>query len=135
MLKRIAWVFLPLMVNLSPISIIEPPDPVISDLEVSPTSGPAGSIYKISLRITSPRGVVPLLHQIREGKEAIDVLLRDDGLEGDAARGDGIYTGHSDVPPTAARQTHRFKVFVQDRAGRKSNVLEYRFTVLKGVGV
>lgn len=34
-----------------------------------------------------------------------------------------------------ARQTHRFEVFVQDQAGRKSNVLEYRFTVLNGVGI
>lgn len=136
MLKQIASIFIPLMAfNLSPVSIVEPPRPAISDLSVSPASGPAGSIYTISLRIASQGGVVPLLHQVREGREEIDVPLRDDGIEGDAKKGDGIYVGHSGVPPTAAKQTHRFEVFVQDHAGRKSNVLEYRFTVLKGVGV
>ncbi|MDC4206729.1 MAG: hypothetical protein MPW14_20665 [Candidatus Manganitrophus sp.] len=136
MLKLIASIFIPLMaLNLSPVSILEPPSPVISDLDISPASGPAGSIYTISLRIASQGGIVPLLHQVREGREELDIPLRDDGLEGDVKKGDGIYIGHSGVPPRAARQTHRFEVFVQDHAGRKSNVLEYRFTVLKGAGV
>lgn len=136
MLKRMALIFIPLMaLNLSPISILEPPRPVISDLDISPSAGPAGSIYTISLRIASQGGIVPLLHQVREGREQIDVPLRDDGLEGDVKKGDGIYIGHSGVPPRAAQQTHRFEVFVQDQAGRKSNVLEYRFTVLKGEGI
>lgn len=115
-----------------PVSVIEQPTPIISDLTVSPTSGPAGSIYRISLRITGSGGIIPLLHQMREGREAIDVVLRDDGKEGDIEKGDGIYTGHSDVPPTAAKQTHRFEVYIRDRSGRKSNLLEYRFTVVAG---
>ncbi|TAK08630.1 MAG: hypothetical protein EPO39_04155 [Candidatus Manganitrophaceae bacterium] len=135
MLKQIAWVFIPLMVNLSPVSVIEPPDPVISNLQVSPSSGPVGTTYTLSLRITSLGEIVPLLHQMREGKEAIDVSLRDDGLGEDAKKGDGIYTGHIGVPLTAAKQIHRFEVFVQDKTGRKSNVLEYRFTVVEGVGI
>lgn len=74
MLKQIASIFIPLTaLSLSPISIVEPPSPVISDLRVSPASGPAGSIYAISLRITSQAGVVPLLHQVREGREETEL--------------------------------------------------------------
>lgn len=136
MLKQFASIFLSIAaLHLIPIAVIEPPDPIISDLKVFPTAGPAGSIYTLSLRIANPEGIVPLLHQMREGREAIDVPLRDDGLQGDEKKGDGIYTGHSEVPPTAARQTHRFVVFIQDRAGRKSNLLEYHFTVLEGKAI
>ena len=131
MLKQIAWLFIPLMVNL-PVLLVGPPGPVISDLRVSPSSGPTGTVYRISVRITPSENVVPLLHQMREGKEAISVPIRDDGMEGDDAKGDGIYTGHSGVPPKAAQQTHRFEVFVQDQEGRKSNLLEYLFTVVEG---
>src|SRR5579884_1669180 len=112
-----------------PVSLVEPPHPVISDLRVSPTSGPTGTVYILSLRITSLGEVVPLLHQIREGHLENDVPLRDDGLEEDVEKGDGIYTGRSGVPPTAAKQTHHFEVFIQDKMGRKSNVLNYQFTV------
>jgi len=135
MLKQIPFIFIPLVaLNLSPISILQPPGPVISDLNVSPTSGPVGTVYTLSVRITNPERAVPLLHQVREGREELDIPLRDDGLEGDMAKGDGVYLGHAVVPPRAAKQTHRFEVFVQDHAGGKSNVLEYRFTVLKGLG-
>jgi hypothetical protein len=131
MLKQIAWIFVPLIaMNLTPVILVDAPEPVISELKVTPTSGPAGTIYSISLRITGPEEVIPLLHQRREGKETIDTPLRDDGLQGDAEKGDGIYTGHSDVPPTAAKRVHHFEVFVKDKTGRKSNVLEYRFTVV-----
>ena len=121
--------------NFSPISVLETPNPIISDLNVSSTSGVAGSIYTLSVRIKDPAGAIPILHQIREGKETIAVPLRDDGLEGDAVKGDGIFTGSGEVPPTAAKQTHHFEVFVRDHTGRKSNVLEYRFTVVEGVGI
>jgi len=134
-LKQLASILIPLVAfGLSQAAVIEPPNPLISELRVSPPSGPTGTIYKISLRVTSQAGIVPLLHQLREGKEAISVPLRDDGLDGDAVKGDGIYTGHSGVPPKAARQTHRFEVFVQDHEGRKSNLLEYLFTVVEGGG-
>jgi hypothetical protein len=52
-------------------------------------------------------------------------------VDGDAVRGDARYSGRIVVPQTAAQQTHRFKVYIHDKAGRMSNVLEYRFTVLK----
>ena len=135
MLKQIAAMLIPFITfGLSPALLIAPPSPVISDLHVSPPSGPTGTVYKISLRITSRTEIIPLLHQVREGKEAISVPLRDDGLDGDAEKGDGIYTGHSGVPPRAARQTHRFEVFVQDLEGRKSNLMAYLFTVVEGEG-
>ncbi|HUK57577.1 MAG TPA: choice-of-anchor X domain-containing protein [Nitrospiria bacterium] len=112
--------------------------PVILDLAVDPSSGPPGTVYTISVRIESPRdpkAIVPLLYQVREGAEKIEVAIHDDGLDGDAAKGDGRYTGRSVVPDTAAQKTHRFEVFIRDKAGRKSNVLEYRFTVLKGAAI
>jgi hypothetical protein len=59
------------------------------------------------------------------------VPINDDGLSGDVSRGDGIYTGINFVPESAERKTHIFQVFVRDKAGNKSNVLEYRFTVLE----
>lgn len=135
MLKQIApvWILF-LSFGLSPAVLVAPPDPVISELHVSPPSGPTGTVYKISIRITSRVEIIPLLHQLREGKEAISVPLRDDGLDGDAEKGDGIYTGHSGVPPKAARQTHRFEVFVRDLEGRKSNLMAYLFTVVEGEG-
>ncbi len=136
MRKQLAPIFLSAIAfYLAPIALIEPPGPVISDLTVSPLSGPTGTVYRISLRIASRSGVVPLLRQVREGRETISVPLRDDGREGDVSKGDGIYTGHSGVPPTAARQTHHFEVYIEDEGGRKSNPLEYLFTVLEGEAI
>jgi hypothetical protein len=108
--------------------------PVISDLRVEPSSGPPGSAYTISVRIESPRDpkeLVPILNEVRENLEKIEVAIHDDGLDGDAERGDGRYSGRIVVPQTAAEQTHRFKVYIHDKAGRMSNVLEYQYTVLK----
>jgi len=133
MIKETVFVAVALIALSFTLAAEERTDPVISDLNVDPSSGPPGTIYTISVRIVSPRdpeGIVEVLHQVRENEESIDVPIRDDGLEGDAVRGDGVYTGRSVVPRTAAKQTHRFKVFIRDKAGRKSNVLEYRFTVI-----
>jgi len=108
--------------------------PVISDLRVVPSSGPPGSAYTISVRVESPRDpkeIVPILNEVRENLEKIEVAIHDDGLDGDSVRGDGRYSGRIVVPQTAAQQTHRFKVYIHDNAGRMSNVLEYHFTVLK----
>jgi hypothetical protein len=108
--------------------------PVISDLRVEPSSGPPGSTYTISVRIESPRDpkeIVPILNEMRENQEKIEVTINDDGIEGDSVKGDGRYSGRIVVPQTAAQQTHRFKVYIHDKAGRMSNVLEYHFTVLK----
>jgi len=135
MIKVMVFVVVALIAMSFPLAAEEILGPVISDLKVDPSSGPPGTIYTISVRIVSPRDpkdIVEVLHQVREDVESMDVPIRDDGLEGDAVRGDGIYTGRSVVPRTAAKQTHRFEVFIQDKAGRKSNVLEYRFTVLSG---
>ncbi|MBI3597008.1 MAG: hypothetical protein HY203_07655 [Nitrospirae bacterium] len=110
------------------------PGPVISDLRVEPSSGPPGSAYSISVRIENPRDpkeIIPILNEVRENMEKIEVTIHDDGLDGDAVKGDGRYTGRIVVPGTAAQQTHRFEVYIHDKAGRISNVLEYRFTVLK----
>ncbi len=112
--------------------------PMISEMKVNPIDGPTGTKYTISLRIAHPQGsghIVEVLYQIREAGEAIEVLLRDDGLGGDLEKEDGIYSGRSVVPRTAARQTHRFEVFVRDKSGHKSNILEYRFTVLDGIEI
>ena len=112
--------------------------PVISDLQVEPSSGPPGSTYTISVLVQSPRDpkeVVPILNELRENMEKIEVAIHDDGLEGDAVKGDGRYTGRIMVPETAAQQTHRFEVYIHDTAGRTSNVLEYRFTVLKAAAI
>ena len=119
-------------------SVAAEPAPVISDLKVNPSSGPSGTVYTISVRIVrpqDPRDLVAVLHQLREGVEPIDVPIHDDGQEGDAVKGDGIYTGRSSVPGTATKGTHRFEVFIEDKTGGKSNVLEYRFTVLKGEAI
>ena len=108
--------------------------PLISDLRVEPSSGAPGSSYTVSLRIDRPRDpkeIVPTLNEIRENMEKIEVAIHDDGLDGDAVKGDGRYTGRITVPQTASQQTHRFRVYIHDAAGRTSNVLEYEFTVLK----
>jgi len=116
-----------------PLAAEESSGPLISDLTVHPSSGPPGTDYTISVRIVSPRNpneIIPVLHQLREMRESDDIPIHDDGLEGDAVKGDGIYSGQNTVPNTAAQKTHHFDVFILDTSGRKSNVLEYHFTVL-----
>jgi len=130
-----ALVAIALVVMALPLTAAERAGPVIADLNVHPSSGPPGTDYTISVRIVSPRDpkeIVALLHQMREMRESTDIPIHDDGVEGDAVKGDGIYTGRSTVPSTAAQRTHHFEVFILDTAGRKSNVLEYHFTVLHG---
>ncbi len=110
--------------------------PVISDLKVDPQAGPVGTTYTITLHITDPQGpddIVNTLYQVRERSEVIEVLINDEGVDGDISKGDGIHTGKSIVPRTAAKITHLFEVFVLDKEGHKSNVLEYHFTVLEGL--
>jgi hypothetical protein len=134
MRKATALFALPLMTLFAASVAAQAGGPVISDLRVEPSSGPPGSTYTISVRIESPRNpdeIVPVLNEVRENQEKIEVGIRDDGLHGDAVRGDGRYTGQIAVPQTAAQQTHRFQVYIHDTAGRMSNVLEYRFTVLR----
>ncbi len=109
--------------------------PRIADLTVVPAQGPVNTRYTLSLRVTDPQGPEDLrrtLFQLREGRERITVAINDQGLEVDAKAGDGIYSGHSRVPPSAAPGTHRFVVYVEDRRGHRSNQLEYTFTVLGG---
>jgi hypothetical protein len=138
MKKVMILVFAALLAMSFSLAAEERSGPVISDLKVDPLSGPPGTVYTISIRIVSPRNtedIVLVLHQVRENMESIDVPIRDDGLEGDAVKGDRVYAGRSVVPRTAAKRIHRFELFIQDKAGRKSNVLEYRFTVLKGEAI
>jgi hypothetical protein len=129
---------LPLVALFSASVAAQTAGPVISDLRVEPSSGPPGSSYTVSVRILSPQDpdeIVPVLNEVRENQEKIEVGIRDDGLDGDAVRGDGRYSGRIRVPETAAEQTHRFQVYIHDTAGRMSNVLEYRFTVLRDTAI
>lgn len=106
--------------------------PVISGFSVRPSAGPAGTTYRITFRLSDPQGldnIVPILYQLREGIEVIEVPINDKGLAGDLQEGDGIYTGKSVVPKTAAKQKHNFQVFVRDKEGHQSKSLEYSFTV------
>lgn len=108
--------------------------PIISELKVAPQGGPAGTAYRITLRITDPQGpedIIKILYHLRENVEGIQIPINDDGLNGDTIRGDGIYTGMNVVPESAERKTHFFEVFVRDRGGNKSNILKYSFTVLE----
>jgi hypothetical protein len=134
MRKVSSLVALALMTLSCPSAAEQDPGPVISGLRVEPSSGPPGSAYTISVHIESPRDpneIIPILNEVRENMEKIEVPIRDDGLDGDAVKGDGRYSGRIVIPQTAAEQTHRFQVYIHDKAGRMSNVLEYRFTVLK----
>jgi hypothetical protein len=109
--------------------------PLIADVRIVPAAGPTGTVYTVSVRIVSPRdpgAIVPVLHQIRERTERIDLPIHDDGLDGDAVKGDGVYSGRTSVPDSAAARTHHFEVYIVNTEGRKSNVLDYRFTVLPG---
>ncbi len=110
--------------------------PVISNLEIHPKKGPAGTTFTITLRITDPQGpddIMRTLFQMREGRESIEIVINDDGLNSDVSKGDGIYTGKDRVPKTAAKVAHHFEVFVRDASGHRSNLLAYTFTVLEGV--
>jgi len=126
----VAWPFVA-----PPAAAQESSGPVIADVRIVPNAGPTGTVYTVAVRIvrpSDPEAVVPVLHQIRERTERIDLPIHDDGLQGDAVKGDGIYTGQTSVPGSAAARVHHFEVFILDAAGRKSNVLEYQFTVLPG---
>jgi hypothetical protein len=129
-----ALVAIPLVTAL-PLTAAEPDGPVIADLNVHPSSGPPGTDCTISVRMVSPRDpkeIVAVLHQMREMRESTDLPIHDDGVEGDAVKGDGNYAGRSTVPSTAAQRTHHFEVFIPDTRGRRGNVLEYHCTVLHG---
>lgn len=109
--------------------------PRISGLQITPASGPRGARYTIALKIIDPQGaddVVALLYQLRERSELIRLEINDEGRGADREAHDGIYTGVSVVPDTAARGVHDFQVFVRDRDGHQSNILHYRFTVERG---
>lgn len=134
MQKVIALVVLALMALSASSATGQAAGPVISDLRVEPSSGPPGSSYTISLRIESPRNpgeIVPILNEETEKMEKIELPIHDDGLDGDVVKGDGRYTARIVVPETAAQRTDHFQVYIHDTAGRVSNVLEYRFTVLR----
>ena len=110
--------------------------PVISDLRLDRRAGSVGAVYTLSLRISDPQGpdnIVKTVHQLREKTEKILVPINDDGLYGDAVENDGIYTGRNVVPSSAAPGTHRFRIFVRDKDGNKSNQLDYRFEVVEGI--
>jgi hypothetical protein len=109
--------------------------PRIADLHVVPTQGPVNTHYILTVRVTDPQGATDVrgvLFQVREGRERIAVPINDAGREADAVAGDGIYTGKSSVPPSAAPGRHRFVVYVEDLSGHRSNTLEYPFTMLGG---
>ena len=141
MIKKLVLILLVLSVAVAvPVSgaNTENETPVIADLKVAPSSGSAGTVYVLSVQMTDPQGlgdILKILYQMREGIELIELPLNDDGLEGDLKKGDGIFSGQSAVPKTAARQTHLFEVFVRDKSGHKSNILSYRFTVLEGISI
>lgn len=114
------------------------PAPVISDLTAAPARGYAGTRYLVTVRVADPRGpgdIRHTLYQLRQGIERIPLPINDAGVNGDAKAGDGIYTAVGVVPPSASPGTHVFEVFVKDRAGHRSNVLRYRFTVLRGAAI
>jgi hypothetical protein len=107
--------------------------PVITQLRVEPRAAPPGGRMIIRLQIHDRQGrgdIDPVLYQIREGIERIRTPLYDDGTHGDAHPSDGFYSGEMQVPPTAAEGSHWFVVFVYDRAGHRSNLELYEFTVL-----
>ncbi len=112
-----------------------PVAPRISELEVTPVTGSWDTSYTIVLRITDPQGaedIVALLYQIRERSELIQIKINDEGRGADRVAGDGLFTGESVVPDTAAIGVHHFQLFVRDRGGHQSNMLQYRFTVEPG---
>ncbi len=109
--------------------------PHIADLKVDPSQGPVHTRYLLSLRVTDPQGpqdVRGMLFQLREGHEIIAVPINDAGREGDRRAGDGLYTGRTSVPSSAASGPHRFEVYVEDLRGQRSNGLAYEFTVRGG---
>ncbi len=109
--------------------------PRISDLHVTPQSGPRGTRYTIAVKIVHPQGakdITAILYQVREQSELTRLEINDAGQHGDTVAGDGIYTAESTVPGTAARGAHHFQLFVRDRVGHQSNILQYRFTVMRG---
>ena len=108
--------------------------PVISKLKVNPLSGAYGTVIGITIEIYDPQGLNNVrheLHQIREGIEPILLKLYDDGTHGDNTAHDRIFSGETRVPKTAATGVHEFKVVVFDKNGNRSNLLAYKFTVLK----
>ncbi len=109
--------------------------PRLLALQVSPDTGPRGTRYTIAVKIIDPQGaddIVALLYQVREQAELIRLQVNDEGRGADQVAGDGVYTGQSLVPETASVGVHHFRLFVRDRDGHQSNILQYRFTVSKG---
>jgi len=137
-IKQIPLMMTFIALVLSVVALGDDSSPSISDLKVDPKVGSSGKRYRLTVKISDPQGakdIVKTLFQLREGVEGIEVPIHDDGLDGDLSKGDGVYTGHSTVPRTAAKMTHLFKVYIEDISGHRSNVLEYQFTVVEKVKI
>lgn len=106
--------------------------PVVTNLNMAPGSGPAGSRVVVRLHLYDRQGVgnvVPILHEIREGIEEIRIPIYDDGTHDDLLPSDDFFAGHMIVPLTASPGPHWFVVYIFDRDGNRSNLSLTEFTV------
>lgn len=95
--------------------------PTLTDLSFTPTNPPADGATAVNLtvRVETPLGLAALrsvdadLGAFRLGR----VPLRDDGLRGDAAAADGVFTLLFEVPPWTPRSAHTVVVVARGADG------------------
>lgn len=88
--------------------------PAIYDVVHSPVSPAAGQAVLVTARVSDPDGVASaqLLYRVDPNTTATALIMRDDGLGGDAVAGDGLYS--ATLPGQAAGSLVAFRVSATD---------------------
>lgn len=89
--------------------------PVISGVSHRPVLPQAGQAIRVTARVADPDAVqsVTLRYRVDPAQTLSDVVMRDDGADGDALAGDGIYTGQ--IPGQFSGKIVAFRIEATDR--------------------
>ena len=105
--------------------------PQIRQVRHSPRQPASSEVVTITAKITDADGIMraTLLYQAvapgayvarqdgRYGADWVSVQMHDDGLDGDAAAGDDVFTAEIPAPVQIHRQLVRYKIFTLDNQG------------------
>lgn len=118
------------------IIILQNPDnghpPVISNLVIPDTVYTSmATEFKITVQVSDPEGFsdIESVTRVNVTLSGQPRPLNDDGLNGDAQAGDGIYTETVSVNPPPALGKYLFRIKALDKSGLESNSLEKEIVI------
>ncbi len=97
--------------------------PAIYDVAHSPALPRASEAVIVTCRVADPDGIAAprLLYRIDPSQTLTTVVMRDDGLNGDALAGDGIYSGT--IPGKVAHTMVAFRIQTTDSSPQSATAL------------